>query len=130
MPNDAVLGPTVHHLLAEDRFNRGEKSGRFNKENPATQGHCTTSLAHELVCGLHKSPAKAGLGRGSSIRGRTETVKRGILGPEKSTQKQSKKQKQDGGKTTKKTRKQGNNTAAYEGTKAKLWPVIHQTSIS
>ena len=58
MPNDAVLGPTVHHLLAEDRFNRGEKSGRFNKENPATQGHCTTSLAHDLVRGLHESLAK------------------------------------------------------------------------
>jgi len=26
MPNDAVLDPTVHHLSAKDRFNRGKSS--------------------------------------------------------------------------------------------------------
>jgi hypothetical protein len=51
MPNDAVLDPIVHHLLAEDRFNRGkirQIMNRGNSSKPRPLHHDAVSEAHDL----------------------------------------------------------------------------------
>jgi len=51
MPNDVVLDPTVHHLLAEDRFNKGKIRQIMNRGNSSKSRplhHDAVSEAHDL----------------------------------------------------------------------------------
>jgi hypothetical protein len=81
------LDPTVHHLFAEDRFNRGKSGRSWPGEIPANHGHYThdaVSEAHDLwpprcppfleagtqdLLWLYKSQRKASVRRGAERTG-------------------------------------------------------------
>ncbi|KAJ6888305.1 hypothetical protein NC652_029373 [Populus alba x Populus x berolinensis] len=48
MPNDVVLDTTVHHLFAEDQFNKGKSSRSWLEENPVDYGHYIHDVVNDL----------------------------------------------------------------------------------